>query len=79
MDEVLGVLEEILEELGPRESVTDEEAAAARYLKSAFEELGYDTEIRQFIVEGFALAGMGLTLNMPELMEFMALPLDKTG
>ena len=65
--------------MGPRESPTDEEAAAAQYLKSAFEELVYDTEIQQFIVEDLDLAGMGLTLNTPEPMEFMALPLDNTG
>ena len=72
-------MEEILEELGPRESGTDEEAAAAKYLQAAFQELGYDTEIQEFIVEDLALAGMGLTLNTPEPMEFRALPLDKTG
>ena len=44
-NEVLGVLEDILEELGLRESATDEETAASQYLKSAFQELGYDPEI----------------------------------
>ena len=77
-NQVMGVLEEILEELGPRENGTDEEAAA-KYLQAAFQELGYDTEIQEFIVEDLALAGMGLTLNTPEPMEFSALPLDKTG
>jgi aminopeptidase YwaD len=78
-NEVLGVLEEILKELGSRESGTDEEAAAAQYLKSAFQESGYETAIQQFIVEDLALSGMGLTLNRPEPMEFRALPLDMTG
>jgi len=61
------------------ESVTDEEAAAAQYLQSVFQEVGYDTEIQQFIVEHLALAGMGLPLNTPEPMELRALPLNQTG
>jgi len=41
--------------------------------------LGYDTEIQEFIVEDLLLAGMGLTLNTAEPMEFRALPLDESG
>ena len=53
------ILEEILEELGPRESATDQESAAARYLQTKLQDLGYETEIQQFIVEHVSLAGMG--------------------
>ena len=59
------ILEEILEELGPRESATDQESAAARYLQTKLQHLGYETEIQQFIVEHVSLAGMGLTLITP--------------
>jgi aminopeptidase YwaD len=73
------VLEELLEELGPRGSATDQEADAARFLQAKFQEFGYDTEIQEFIVEDISLAGMGLTLNTSEPVEFRALPLDQSG
>jgi len=60
--EAFAVLEELLEELGPRKSATDQETAA-RYLQIMLQESGYDTEIQEFIVEDLSLAGMGLTLN----------------
>ena len=69
----------MLDELGPRESATDQEAAAARYLQTKLQESGYDTEIQEFIVEDLSLAGMGLTLNTAELEEFIALPLGQSG
>ena len=77
--EAFAVLEEILEELGPRESATDQELAAARYLQSRFQELGYSTELQPFTVEDLSLAGLGLTLNTPESREFTALPMVRTG
>ena len=40
------ILEEILEELGPRERPTDQESAAARYLQTKLQDLGYETEIQ---------------------------------
>ena len=73
------ILEEILEELGPRESATDQESAAARYLQTKLQDLGYETEIQQFIVEHVSLAGMGLTLITPQPMEFAASALDESG
>ena len=71
------ILEEILEELGPRESATDQESAAARYLQTKLQDLGYETEIQQFIVEHVSLAGMGLTLMTPQPMEFAASAFDE--
>ncbi|MCI0864765.1 MAG: hypothetical protein J4N69_11040, partial [Chloroflexi bacterium] len=60
--EAFTVLTEFLEELGPRESATDQELAAARYLQTRFQDLGYATEIQSFTVEQLSLAGLGLTL-----------------
>ncbi|MCH8297980.1 MAG: M20/M25/M40 family metallo-hydrolase [Chloroflexi bacterium] len=77
--DAFAVLEEILEELGPRESATDQELAAARYLQSRLQALGYATELQTFTVEGLSLAGLGLTLDTPESREFTALPLIRTG
>ena len=73
------ILEEILEELGHRESATDQESAAAMYLQTKLQDLGYETEIQQFIVEHVSLAGMGLTLITPQPMEFAASALDESG
>ena len=73
------ILEEILEELGPRESATAQESAAAMYLQTKLQDLGYETEIQQFIVEHVSLAGMGLTLITPQSMEFAASALDESG
>ena len=77
--DAFAVLEEILQELGPRESATDQELAAARYLQSRLQALGYATELQTFTVEGLSLAGLGLTLDTPESREFTALPLVRTG
>ena len=72
-------LEKFLEELGPRESATAQEAAAAEYLQDRFQESGYETEIQRFTIEDLALAGMGLRLDLPDPEEFAALPLERSG
>ncbi len=64
--EAFAELEEFLEELGSRESATAQEAAAAEYLQDRFQESGYETEIQRFTIEDQVLAGMGLTLDLPD-------------
>ena len=73
------ILEEILEELGPREGATDQESAAVRYLQTKLQDLGYETEIKQFIVEHVSLAGMESTLVTPQPMGFAASALDESS
>ena len=77
--DAFAVLREFLEELGPRESATEQELAAAQYLQSRFQEFGYATELQTFTVEDISLAGLGLTINTPQPSEFTALPLIRTG
>ena len=77
--EAFAALEEFLEELGPRESATAQEAAAAEYLRDRFQESGYETEIQRFTIEDLSLAGMGFTLDLAEPEEFAALPLERSG
>ena len=72
-------LEKFLEELGPRDSATAQEAVAAEYLQDRFQESGYETEIQRFTIEDLALAGMGLRLELPDPEEFAALPLERSG
>ena len=77
--DAFAVLEEFLLELGPRESATEQELTAARYLQSRFQELGYATQLQTFTVEDISLAGLGLTLDTPQPKEFTAFPLAGSG
>ena len=47
-DEAFGILEELTADYSPRESVTDEEAKAARHLQARLDALGYETSLQQF-------------------------------
>jgi len=71
--------EEIISELGPRESAISQEENAAEYLKTKFGELGYGTEIQPFIVEDLALEGLDLALNTTQPTEYEAVPMTKSG
>ena len=73
------MLEEFLEVLGPRASATEQELAAAIYLQSRFQELGYAAELQEFTVEKISLDGLGLTLDTPQPRQFTALPLTGAG
>lgn len=77
--DAFAVLEEFLEELGPRASATEQEMSAARYLRSRFLESGYATALQAFTVADASLAGLGLTLNTPQPKEFTAVPLTGAG
>jgi len=50
-------LEHLAGELGPRASGTEQEFAAAEYLSDTFTQLGYETEIQQFIIRSQANVG----------------------
>ena len=77
--DAFALLKEFLAELGPRESATEQELAAAQYLQSRFQEFGYATNLQTFTVEDISLAGLGLTINTFQPREFTALPLLRTG
>ena len=49
-DETFAFFEQLTLEYSPRESATDSELAAAQFLKSRFEELGYETRFQEFTV-----------------------------
>ena len=49
-DETFAFLEQLTLQYSPRESATDAELAAAQFLKSRFEELGYETRLQEFTV-----------------------------
>lgn len=77
--DAFALLEEFLEVLGPRASATEQELAAAIYLHSRFQELGYAAELQEFTVEKISLDGLGLTLDTPQPRQFTALPLTGAG
>ena len=52
-DEVYQLLEELIAELGPRVSGTEEERKAAELLKARLDSMGYDTEIQEFAIRRF--------------------------
>ena len=49
-DETFAFVEQLTLEYSPRESATDAERAAAQFLKSRFEDLGYETTLQEFTV-----------------------------
>ena len=49
-DETFAFVEQLTLEYSPRESATDAELAAAQFLKSRFEDLGYETHLQEFTV-----------------------------
>ena len=49
-DDIFAFLKQLTLEHSPRESATDGELAAAQFLKSRFEELGYKTHLQEFTV-----------------------------
>ena len=49
-DAALGYVTALVEELGPRESATEEELEAAEYLASAMENFGYAVKLQPFTV-----------------------------
>ena len=61
--------------LGPRESGTEQEAAAARYLASQFSAMGYSSKLQPFNVERFSVDQSGLALTGPESSTIEAVPL----
>tara|TARA_Y100000588_G_scaffold77651_1_gene80998 strand:+ start:76 stop:543 length:468 start_codon:yes stop_codon:yes gene_type:complete len=77
--DAFAVLERFLADLGPRESATEEELAAANYMAERFGKLGYEIVIQPFAVKEISLGARGLTLDTPQPSEFVALPMANSG
>lgn len=83
-DEVYGLLEDLIAELGPRASGSDEELRAAGLLQERYDKMGYDTEIQEFSIRRFdfhrwvATEGENamVSLQPPEGISFSGLPLS---
>ena len=66
-------------ELSPRASGTEEEVAAAEYLRDEFAALGYDASIQPFEVQSISPYGRLLTVDEPQEMDIRAFPMWMTA
>ena len=66
-------------ELSPRASGTEEEVAAAEYLRDEFAALGYEASIQPFEVRSISPYGRLLTVDEPQEMDIQAFPLWMTA
>ena len=82
-DEVHALLEELIAELGPRASGSDEELRAAEYLEQQYQSMGYQTGIQPFAVRRFDFhrwvesggENAKVAVQSPERMSISGLPL----
>ena len=66
-------------ELSPRASGTEEEVAAAEYLRDEFAAQGYGASIQPFEVRSISPYGRLLTVDEPEPMDIRAFPMWMTA
>ena len=82
-DEVHALVEELIAELGPRASGSEEELRAAEYLKQQYHSMGYQSEIQPFVVRRFDFErwaetggeNANVAVESPTEMTFSGLPL----
>ena len=74
-DETWEFLVKLTEDFSPRETATGEEKAAADYLLGLFEDIGYEAQLQPFTFERLAAERPFLTLTLPEVRDFEALPM----
>ncbi len=72
-------LEFLTDELSPRSSGTEEEVAAAEYLRDEFAALGYEASIQPFEVQSISPFGRLLSIVEPEVLDIRAFPMWMTA
>ena len=75
-DETWAFLQELTEEMSPRESATDQEEAAAEYLRQELESLGYEVRLQPFTFERMAPER---ALRLPDGETLIGVPLRMSG
>ena len=80
-DVALGYLTGILDNLGPRQSATQQELEAAEYLAAQFENFGYTARLQPFTIEAISweLSSMVVTAPDPEVLEVVPLVRSAAG
>lgn len=76
--EAMTFLETFTRDVSPRASATKQERAAAEFLKSRFEALGYETQLQPFTVES-QLARLSLTQGGSEESEMSGLRITRSA
>ena len=74
-DETWEFLVKLTEGFSPRETATSEEKATADYLLGLFEDFGFEAQLQPFTFERLATDRPLLTLTLPEVRDFEALPM----
>ena len=69
----------MVEELGPRESATQQELEAAEYLADQLESFGYSVELQPFTMELVSEEQSGLLLDGPDPQGVEGIPLLQSG
>lgn len=72
-------LKELTDNLSPRESATDQELAAAEYLVSQFESMGFSVELQPFIVEAVSEERSGLSLDGTDGGRVAGIPMNRSA
>ena len=72
-------LEFLTNELSPRSSGTEEEVAAAEYLRDEFAALGYEASLQPFKVQSISPFGRLLSIVEPETLDIRAFPMWMTA
>ena len=78
-NETFAVLETLLQELGSRESASEEEVSATRYLAERYEDLGFSVELQPFTIERISTENSGFSIETPVQEKFEAIPVTSTG
>ena len=72
-------LEFLTNEFSPRSSGTEEEVAAAEYLRDEFAALGYEASLQPFEVRSISPFGRLLSIVEPEMLDVRAFPMWMTA
>ena len=78
-DVALGYLTGILDDLGPRESTTQQELEAAEYLGDRFASFGYSVQLQPFVVETLSRELSALVLSGPPREKVEVVPLVRSA
>ncbi len=71
----LAYLTQLVEEVGPRESATEQELAGAEYLASQLERFGYSVELQPFTITTLSPELSDLSIDGPETLTLDVIPL----
>ena len=78
-DLALGFVTELVEDLGPRESATEQELEAAQYLASRLEGFGYTVDLQNFTIQRLSAQLSSLEIHAPQPQAIDVIPLVRSA